>query len=374
MNQLISNLGSLGNAWKNWAGFAGRTAMNSLQGSLEHTGRSATKVGAAAGAGLAAVLLIMVVLTTGLAALLMLGGLVAIWAICAAAAIIATVAGVTGWMMWKGARRSVSQATQTPLAAFAALPKPPVAKSFLSPAPHHSFRIESYQLNQQPHNNMNTNQIQDTIKSFSRELTGSVESFFSNNLGNSINGFFKTAWEWARKNPVPAGLIGAGVGGAALVATLRSGGPKITARFGSDGASAKINDGGLVNRFTSKVHDTVESVKDHARNGASLVSDRLHEASSSAATMVRDAKETAQKVAEKASDYVREKSADLSEFAGDASEKVREAASRFRDGAEGAIGKGTRYAKENPGTTAVGFLAAGLIAGLLLSAARKSDS
>lgn len=350
-------------ALQQWMGFAGRSTVQSFQASLVHTGRSATQVGLAAGAGLVAMLLLMVMLTTALAALLMQGGLVAIWAVCAAAAIVASVAGVTGWHFWKKAQRSVVSATAAPQIALAALSSPPSPRAFFQTSDFafpHAFSVKPPTQT----TTMNANQIKNDAKNLGQEISSTLESFFANNLGNTVNQLLHSAWKWAKQHPLPAGLIGAGVGGAALVVSLRAGDASASVKVDDDG-EVKFNDHGLVNRVTG----AAQQLNAQARRSAAAVMENIQDAGSATATMVRDATATAVKSAQHVTNCVREKAAD---WAGQATDRACEAASDLREASEDAWKKGTHYVQKNPTTAVIGVLAVGLLAGLLLSGSKKS--
>lgn len=370
MREILSNIADWMDALKKWGGMAGHTTLQSLKGSLESTGRSATQMGICAGAALGAIGLLLIGITAALSGLLMIGGLAAIWAICISSAFMALIAGLTGWLFWTKARGSVKSAATTPQDAISTLPQLPRLDAFvaLPTLPSFSARQETPQPRQitiitkpEP-NNMNAKQIQSDIKSFTRDISSTVESFLTNNLGNTLNDALKAAWKWAQKNPVPAVILGASAGGAAILATVRSGNLKGSVRFADGHARAEVEDDGFVNRLTGVVHNTIDSLTGKARNGAAA-----------AREVATDTARTATKTAHRVADYARDRAGDVSDWASDAADKARSAASDLKDGAENAWDKSTTYVKKNPGTAAAGLLAVGIVAGLLINASRKSS-
>lgn len=362
MKQFLNNFQQWVGACKEWAGFAGRTALQSFQGSMQLTSRSLLQGGIAAGAAFSAILLILTVVTTALAALFMQGGLTPIWSICSSAFITAVISSIIAWVSLKNARRSVATATKTPQATLAALPLLPSPMAFLSPTKPSFSPPAFFDLTPNQTKPMNTSQVQNELGNIARQLSNSLESIFSNNLGNSLQHLAQSAWKWVRKNPVAAGLIGAGVGGAAVIASVRS----ASNHKPEDKLSKAIDDAGeeasgLVNRLSGTVRDRLETFGNRARNGAAAVSETIREAAT-----------TATKTAQQATRSLREKTADLSDWAHDATDRAADVASNLRDSAEDAWDKGSRYVKQNPGTAAVGLLAAGLLAGFILSKSNKS--
>jgi len=199
--------------------------------------------------------------------------------------------------------------------------------------------------------------------------------------------------ELAREHPVPAAVIGVGVGMMIRdAATKKSDGGRIpTAGYASGygyeggfpGVSAHAYDEGP-GVASRTVHDAKERVVEAAQSARDTVSDTVHDARDAVAGAARSAKETVGEAAHTAREKVagvvdgaREKAAAVGEGAREALDSVGERGARLRQRAHVRV----RDAKigfwqtldEQPLVVGAAAIAVGLVAGLLIPGTSRED-